>query len=318
MRIVTTALAALVIAAAPAAAQDYPAGPITIVVPFGPGSGSDIHARLIAKHFTQSWRQPVVIDNKPGANGAIAGRFAAAAKPDGYTLFVGSATTQAVNPPLYGDKLGYDAAAMAPVGMLGAGPIVLAIDAKLEIATLAELAAKAKAAPGKLACGAGNAVMQTACHLLARRVGAEIVVTNYRSNPQALTDAAGGHIAMAFADTASARAIVDGGKVRVLGISGRQAMPQFPGVPLFREAGYPDLDLTAWAVLMVPAGTPEPIQARLNEELRRIYAGGEARELIARAGGFAMPLDLAGTRAFVAEEAARWRRFVAETGIKPE
>ncbi len=195
------AAAAAVLAAGPVRAQEaFPSRPITLVVPFGPGSGTDIVARILAKGMSEQLKVPVVVENKVGANGAIGAQAAAKAKADGYTLVIGSATTHAVNFAFFPGRLGYEPDQFQGVGGLSFSPVSLYVEANSPWKKLADLVADAKRNPGKFSCASGNAVTQVACEVFRQEAGIQATNVPYKSNPQSLTDVAGNQVSYAFSD----------------------------------------------------------------------------------------------------------------------
>jgi tripartite-type tricarboxylate transporter receptor subunit TctC len=302
-----------------ASAQDgYPSRTVTIVVPFAAGSGADIGARLLAKDLTEALGATVVVDNKPGANGAIGAQAVARAKPDGYTLMLGSATTNAANYAFFPGKLGYEPAAFDIVGGMGASPISLYVAANAPWRNVADLVADAKRQPGKFSCGSGNAVTQVACEVFRKQAGIEAVNVPYKSNPQSLTDVVGGQLSYAFADAAVSQVFLEGKKLRAIGVAAAQRNPVTPDAATFKEQGFADFEITAWTAVFAPAGTPAPIIEKLNVLIRKSSDSPESVQSRARSGSVAMPFNVAEAQRFVSNEVARWARYVKDSGVKPE
>lgn len=300
------------------AQEAYPSRPITLVVPFAAGSGADIGARLLAKDLTDALGATVVVDNKPGANGAIGAQVVARAKPDGYTLMLGSATTNAANYAFFPGKLGYDAASFDIVGGIGASPISLYVAANAPWRSVAELVADAKRQPGKFSCGSGNAVTQVACEVFRKQAGIEAVNVPYKSNPQSLTDVVGGQVSYAFADAAVSQVFLEGKKLRAIGVAAAQRNAVTPEAATFKEQGFADFEITAWTAVFAPAGTPAPIIEKLNALIRKSTDSPESVQSRARSGSVAMPFNVAEAKRFVSGEVTRWARYVKDSGVKPE
>lgn len=305
---------ALCMAAATAQAA-YPDRPITLVVPFAAGSGSDIVARVVAKGLANTIQATVVVDNQPGANGILGAHKVARAKPDGYTLLVGGTTTNAVNYPLMAGRAGYGPAAFDFVGNMGATDVFLLIPSTQAWKNIAELASVARNHPGTFSCGSGNAVTQVACEYFKRRIGIDAVTTTYKSNPQSLTDLAGGQLSFAFADAAAAHAFLATGKLRAIAVAGRERNAAAPDVATFQEQGIDGFEFTAWTALFSPAGTPRAITSRLNTALIAISETPELASLRNKTGSAATPMDLLHGERFVRHEIQRWHRYVSETGV---
>ena len=313
------AVMALSAAVAPALAQDaYPSRPITLVVPFAAGGGADIGARLLAKDMTEQLGVAIVIDNKPGANGAIGAQAAARAKPDGYTLLMGSATTNAANHAFFAGKLGYETTSFDAVGGIGSSPLSLYVPVGSPWRNLADLVADAKRQPGKLNCGSGNAVTQVACEVFRKQAGIQATNVPYKSNPQSLTDVVGGQLAFAFSDGAAAQAYVEGKRLRAIGVAAAQRSAVTPDAATFREQGFADFEITAWSAVFAPAGTPPAIIEKLNAVIRKSADSPESVQTRQRSGSAALTLTVAEARRFVESEQQRWARYVKDTGVKPE
>lgn len=316
--ILAGALLGTLSAAAQAQAPSYPANTITLIVPFAAGSGSDIGARILAKDLSAALQATVIVDNKPGANGALGAAAAARAKPDGYSMLVGSATTNAVNYAFFPGKLGYQPAAFQMVGGIGTSAVSLYVAHNARWADLADLLADAKAHPGNFKCGSGNAVTQVGCEIFPKAAGIDTYTVPYKSNPQSLADLAGGHIDFAFADASAAKALLDTKKIRPLAVASTQRHAHTPTIPTFRERGIPDLEMTAWTAVFVPAGTPKAIVETLHTALRKSNDSPESVQLHLSAGTQPLNMPLSEGQKFIDEEIARWARYVKASGVKPE
>ena len=315
---VMMALCALSLPMSVHAQTSYPDKPITLVVPFTPGSGSDIVARIIAKGLNDSMKATLIIENKPGANGALGAQAVARAKPDGYTLLLGSATTNAVNYAFYPGKLGYEPTSFDIVAGLGASDVSMYINTGQPWKNAQDLIAEAKKNPGKLSCGSGNAVTQVACEFFKRRAGIDVVTVPYKSNSQSLTDLAGGQLAFAFSDSTAAQALVASKKVRSLASAGEKRNPVAPEVSTFAEQGMKDFEFTAWTAVFAPAGIPLPVAEKLNAAINKISDGAEMAQLRSKAGSTPLVMDLTGAKRFVNREIGSWKKYIEETGVKPE
>jgi tripartite-type tricarboxylate transporter receptor subunit TctC len=289
-----------------------------MVVPFAAGSGTDIGTRILAKDLTALLGATVIVENKPGANGAIAAQAAARAKPDGYTLLVGSATTNAANFAFFPGKLGYEPASFDIVSGLGGSAISLYVAASSPWKTIAELVADARRQPGKFNCGSGNAVTQVACEVFRKQAGIEAVNVPYKSNPQSLTDVVGGQVSFAFADASVAQVFLEGKRLRAIGVAAAQRNSVTPDAATFKEQGFADFEITAWTAVFAPAGTPVPIVEKLNAAIRKSADSPESVASRTRSGSFAINLDVPEARRFAANEVARWARYVKDSGVKPE
>ena len=316
--LVMMALCALSLPMSVQAQTSYPDKPITMVVPFAPGSGADIVARIIAKGLNDSMKATLIIENKPGANGALGAQAVARAKPDGYTLLLGSATTNAVNYAFYPGKLGYEPTSFDIVAGLGASDVSMYINTGQPWKNAQDLIAEAKKNPGKLSCGSGNAVTQVACEFFKRRAGIDVVTVPYKSNSQSLTDLAGGQLAFAFSDSTAAQALVASKKVRSLASAGEKRNPVAPEVSTFAEQGMKDFEFTAWTAVFAPAGIPLPVAEKLNAAINKLSDGMDMAQLRSKAGSTPMVMDLTGAKRFVNREIGSWKKYIDQTGIKAE
>jgi tripartite-type tricarboxylate transporter receptor subunit TctC len=300
------------------AQEAYPSRAITLVVPFPAGSGTDLSARMLAKDMTESLGQSVVVENRPGANGSLGAQLVTRARPDGYTLLVGAAATNASNYAFYPGKLGYTPASFDIVGGLGIVPLSLVVAGNAPWKNLAELIAEAKKNPGKLACGSGTTTAQVACEMFKLRAGIDVLNVPYKGTPPAMTDLAGGQVQFVFADGTSAAPLVEQKRLRVLATAANKRAPYWPDVPTFIEMGMADLEISAWSAVFVPAGTPAAVQQRLNAVIRRSTETPESVASRQRTGSLALTYTLDEARRFVSGEIERWARFVKESGVKLE
>lgn len=312
----TLAATMFLVAAASAAAEDFPSRPITIVVPFGAGSGSDIAARFYARALKEKLNATAVVDLKPGAAGMIAGQLVARAAPDGYTVLMGSGTVNAANYPLFREQIGYGPQHFATVATIYVSPPLLLANRALTGDSVAELIAGAQRTQRKLECGSGNAVTQVACELLRRKTGADIVNVPYKGNGQSMTDLASGQIAIAFSDMAAASPHVARGAARIVAVPSATRMPGLPDVRTLAEQGFADFEFMSWNTLYVPVGTPPEVIRRLNEAARHMLASPEWDKQRVASFGLKVSGDLQESQAFVTAELIRWERYVRETGVK--
>lgn len=312
------AIAAAVLVAGGALAQDYPGRAITLVVPFAVGSGIDPTARIIADELSRSLKQPVVIDYKPGANGAIAAGAVARATPDGYTIFMTTVSTHSANPNLL-KSIPYDPIRdFAPLSRVGNLPFMLVVDPKMAATSVPEFVAYVKANPGRLSYASTNAIGLLAGATLKRMADLDLVHVPYRSSPQALNDVMTGRVAMMFVDFALGWPQAKAGNVRALAVTTKERSALMPDVPSMTEAGLPAFDLIPWNAIFAPANTPKPIVQRLNGELRRIISDPTVKERLAGLGFDAFASTPEELDAFVREDLAKWTKWVREAGIEPE
>ena len=312
------AIAGAVLVAGGALAQDYPGRAITLVVPFAVGSGIDPTARIIADELSRALKQPVVIDYKPGANGAIAAGAVARATPDGYTIFMTTVSTHSANPNLL-KSIPYDPVRdFAPLSRVGNLPFMLVVDPKIAAASVPEFVAYVKANPGRLSYASTNAIGLLAGATLKRMADLDLVHVPYRSSPQALNDVMTGRVAMMFVDFALGWPQAKAGNVRALAVTTKERSALMPDVPSMTEAGLPAFDLIPWNAIFAPANTPRPIVQRLNAELRRIISDPKVKERLAGLGFDAFASTPEELDAFVREDLAKWTKWVREAGIEPE
>ncbi len=298
-------------------AQKFPAGRVTMVVPFPAGAATDISARVYAERLSAIWGQPVVIDNKGGGNGIPAAESVARAKPDGLTLFATSAMTQVVNPAIY-DKLPYDPIAdFAPISRMGTSPFVLLVDRNSPINT-AELTAKLKAEPGKHNYGAGALPARVASELYKMAAGVDAVYVGYKSNPQAIPDVQSGLLTFMMIDTVNAKIAMDRGALKGLFVTDSERYAAVPAMPTAAEAGLPEVLLTTWTGFYAPKGTPAEIVDRINADLYTVSAMPEVIERLAALGGTPKLMRPAEFAAFASAEKERWGQIIRRANIKVE
>jgi len=316
-RSVWTLLAAA--ALAPAAwAQSYPAKPITFIVPFAAGSATDQLARALGQSITEQTKQAVVVDNKAGASGMLAAQAAARAPADGYTVLITTNTTHAANEHLY-KKLPYDPVKdFAPVTGLGKGGQVLVVTASSPYTSVKDLLDFARKNPGKLTFGSGSSSSRVAGELFQQMSGTDILHVPYKSNPLAITDLLGGQIAMMITDTSTGVPQIKAGKLRALGVSTLKRLPMLPDVPTIDEAGVKGYDMGYWFAAYVPANTPAPVVARLNELLHAGLKTPAAKAFFDTSGGEPFPTTPEQLVKFQGEETSKWGRVIKKAGIEPE
>jgi tripartite-type tricarboxylate transporter receptor subunit TctC len=303
-----------------AALGQYPERPVRLVVGYPPGGGTDLVARLVSTPLSERWKQPVVVENRPGANAIIATEAVARAKPDGYTLLMAYATELAVNPATF-RKLPYDPVKdFAPVAQLGAAPLVLAAHPGLAAKDVAELVAAAKARPGALSySSSGNgSVHHFAGELFKLRTGADIVHVPYKGSGPATADAVSGQVQLTFASVASVLRFVQAGRLKALAVTSARRSPQLPDVPTMRDAGVGELELTSWYGLLAPAGTPADVVSRLAADLAAVTAIPEVRNGFNVQGLEVAQSSPAAFAAFIREEAAKYARIARAGRISLE
>ena len=314
------AVAAAVLAANGAAAQSpadkYPEKPIKIIVPFAPGGSADILARMIGQKMTDNWRQPVIVETRPGAATMIGTQAAAKADPDGYTLII-VVSNHATNPAMHA-TMPYDALKdFAPISLLARAPIVPYVNPSFSPTNLKELIAVAKSKPGTINFGSAGPGSMT--HLVAERLkiqaGIDMHHVVYRGGSPALNDVLAGQIPMTFATVMQALPQYQSGLVRPLGVTAAGRYAAIPEVATFREQGF-DLVASEWYGLLAPAGTPRPIVAKLNAEMRRIMALPHLGERMAAIELLSSSPEELGD--FIRGEIDRWSPVIKQLGLKAE
>lgn len=309
--------ALMAIPSATQAQSDWPSGPIRFIVPFPAGSGTDVNARLIGERLSAALKVPVVVENKPGADGSIAAEAAARSKPDGYTVFVTSNSTHASNPALR-RKLPYDPVKdFAPVTLIGTAPLLVLVHPSLPIRTTSELIGYAKANPGKLNFSSGSASSRVAGEMFKSMAGVDMTNVTYKGNPQAIADLVAGQVQVMFCDAGTALPQVQGGRVRALAATSLGRSGALPDLPTVAESGLPGFEMIAWTAVFVPAGTPEPIVGKLNARIGEILRSPEFRAKAGPTSDFSpgTPQQLG---AFVDAEIAKWKRVVAQARLEVE
>ena len=310
------AVVALAVGAS-ASAQQYPSGPLRIVVPFTPGGGTDILARLIAQKLNESWGQPVVVDNRPGAAGTVGTAFVAKAAGDGHTLLIVPAG-YAGNPGLY-KKLPYDQTRdLAPVSWLASGPLILVVHPSLPAKSVKELIAFARARPGEINFGSSGA--GTLPHLSAELFNSmsaiKMVHIPYKGAGAAVTDVMAGRVPVYFMNILQSLSLIKAGKLRALGVTTPERTPIAPEIPAIAEAGLKGYDMTNWYGLLAPAATPRDAIVKLNAEVVRILKLPELTNRLADDGMTVVASTPERFGEFLARETDKFTRVIEAAGIK--
>jgi tripartite-type tricarboxylate transporter receptor subunit TctC len=302
---------------APALADDsYPNRAIRIIVPFPPGGGTDIVSRTVAAKLTESWKVPVVVDNRPGGNTLIGAEAAARSAPDGYTLFVPIDSTLAMNQSLYA-KLPYDPiTSFTPITLAISMPMVLAVHPSVEAHNVKELMAMAKAKGGGLAYAHGALPAQVAGEVFKSTAGVDMLAVPYKGGSPAMTDVVGGTVPVIFDALGPAMSFLKAGKVRPLAVTSRNRSPLLPDVPTLAEAGVQGVDLVTWIGFVAPAGVDKAIVSKLNREIVRILNLPETKE---RLTGIGMEVVASTPEQFaqtIKDDAVKFGRIIKSAGIK--
>lgn len=301
-----------------AGAQSYPTGPVTLVVPFAAGSGTDAVARIVAKSLGERLKQQVLVDNRAGASGQLAAQHVAGAKPDGYTLMMTTNTSHSANPSLF-KKLRYDPIKdFTPIARVGELPFAVVVNAETPAKTLPELIALAKAKPGKLSYGTPNSTSLVASETIKRLAGIDVVGIPYKSSPQALTELIGGNIDMYVVDLGSGGAMIKANKVRVLATTNANGSKNLLGVPPIAQT-LKGFDLTSWNGIFGPAGLPRPIVDKLNTEIQAVLADKSVQEQLLQIGFEVWPSKSPDDFAmYLNEQLNHWTSLIKQAGIQPE
>lgn len=302
-----------------AAAQTYPSRPIKMLVPFPPGGPTDLVARVLAETMAANLGQPIVIDNRPGANGNIAAEAVAKADPDGYTI-VYNTSAVAISPALYA-KLGYDIRKdFAPVCLTATVPLVLAIHPSVPAKTVGEFVAHVKSNPGRLSFGSTGigSVTQLGAALFLASNGLEAVHVPFRGSAPALTAMSGNHVQFMTDTVNSAHPLINGGQLRGLAVMGAKRVSVLPDTPTLAESGMKDFEIGAWQGILAPAGTPPAVIARLNSAAMSALEDQGVKDKLAIQGATILGSTPEAYRDYIASEIARWAVVVKESGAKAE
>ena len=304
-----------------AQAQDYPVRPIRIVVPFPAGGPTDVNARIIAQRMSEDFKQPVIVENRPGGNTAIGAQAVAKAEPDGYTLLAAMDTTLVMNPATLPTPLGYDPFRdFATITLTAKNTSLVTVRAADGPASIAELVARAKANPGKMNYGAGIITTRLAGYLFAREAGIQVQLIPYKGSADVVAGLLTGSVDFIVDGVAASLPLIQGGKLRALAKLNTRPLPVLPELkPLAVAAGLPQLDdMSSWIGLVAPAGTPRPVIDKLNREVAAIYADPAIADRLEKAGITAVTSTPEEFDAFFRSEAARWTKVFRESGIKLE
>ncbi len=313
-----TALALSLVAASAALAQSYPGKPITVVVPFAAGSGTDAVARVVMQKLSEQLKQPVVIDNRPGASAQIAAQYVAKAAPDGYTLFMTTNTSHSANPALY-KSLKYDPIKdFTPVARIGELPFVFAVNNEVPVKTLQEFIDYAKAHKGKVSYATPNSTSLVASETIKRIAGIDVLGVPYKSSPQAMTDLIGGQVQMYVVDLGSGMSMLQAGKVRPLATTTAKPLKSLPGLPPI-AATVKGFDLTSWNGVFGPAGMPQAIVDRLSTELQKAVADKGVQERLGELGFEVWPSRTPAEFAnYVSDQLAHWTALIKQANIEQQ
>ena len=295
----------------------YPTKPVTIIVPFGPGSGSDIAARLVGQKLTESLHQTVLIDYKQGATGSIAAEYVAKSKADGYTILLGTNSTHGANPALI-KNMRYDPIKdFIPLNRIVINTSIVVAAQTMPFKTMRDLIAEGKTR--ELTLGTGNASGIVQGETLGREVGwKKLNRIPYKGNAPALIDVLAGRLDFMFSDIPAAAPHIASGQLRALAVTSKNRSKVMPNLPTMEELGIKDYDLSGWISFFAPAGTPAPVCEKLNAELTRILEMPDVKARFVELGGEVGPLTLPEMAKWVQREVSTWTRLAKEAGIQPE
>ena len=310
------ALAVGAAVAATAAHAAYPERPVTIVVPYTPGGAADALARVIAAKLSTKLGGTVIVDNKPGASGTIGESFVAKAPADGYTVLY-DATPYSINPHLF-PKMPYAANALQPLSLVSLAPNVLVVRGDSPFKTVQDLVAKAKAQPGKInfASGGSGTVQRLAAEMFRQKLNLDMVHVPYKSGGPAITDVMGGQVEFMFGTVAATSPLVNSGKLRALAVSAPKRSDRLPNVPTVAESGIPGFEAFEWNGMFLPAGTPEPVVARLHKALVEVLNDNEVKQRFLDVGAQPVGSTAAEFATYLQKEDARWGEVVRKGQIK--
>ena len=302
------------------AQANYPTKPINFIVPYGAGGGADSRSRQIAQKMSVILKQPIIVDNKPGAGGNIGTEYISRAAPDGYTIGMGNFAPMAVNKTLFGN-LRYDPETdLTPIVLIEKGPLVLVVNPSSPYKTVQDIVAAAKAKPGALTFSSGGigGSHQLSAELFKQSAGIDMIHVPYKSGSAGLTDLMAGNVTMMFDQMYSAMPSIKADKLRPIAITSKKRSPLLPNVPTFAEAGYPKVEVLNWQGLIAPKGTPKAIIDKLNAAANEALKDPQLRELMLSQGneiGGGSPADFA---ALIKSESNKWSAVVKTANIKPE
>jgi len=316
---IAAVIATALLAATPLQAQNYPTKPIRIIVPFAAGGTSDILARAIGPHLTTAWSQPVIVENRTGANGNVGADFVAKSAPDGYTMLLSDVGALSINPSVYASMPFDPAKDFSPIVMVSYSPHVLAVHPSVPASTVPELVAYAKANPGKM--NFANSGTGGAPHLagveFAARTGVQWAYIPYKGGSAAVTDVIAGNANVLFNGMLATYPSVKGGRLKGIAVSAAARVPSAPELPTVAET-LPGFVTGSYQGLLAAAGTPRDVVAKLNAELTRILNTADMKEFLAKQGTEVRTGPPEALGSFIVNEKSRWAKVVKEAGIKAE
>ena len=301
-------------------AQSFPQQPVTMIVPFPPGGGTDTGSRLLAQKLSEKWGQQVIVDNKPGGAGIVGLEIASKAKPDGYTIVMGNIGTQSINPSLY-KKLPYNAdTAFTPITLVAELPLVLVVNPSTAAKSTAELIAAAKAKPGDFTYStSGNgSSMHLAAALFENQAGLKLTHVPYKGGGPAIQDLIGDHVTMSFATVLETSGQIKSGKLKAIAVTSDKRSPALPDVPTAAETGLPGYNSISWIGLLAPGGTPQPIVDKIAADVKAVLAEPATRQQFIDQGALPVGSTPAEFKALIETDRARYGKIIVEKDIKLE
>ncbi len=299
-------------------AQNYPNKPVRLVVPFAPGGGVDLAARVLAQQLTEHVKQSFVVENRTGASGIIGTEFVVKSPPDGYNLLVGSQTTQAVVPAMY--KTNYDTSRdLVGITEIALSPMLIAVHPSLPVRNVAQLIQLAKSRPGQLSFGAASGgTPHLTGELFKLMANVDMLFVPYKGEGPAVADAMGGQISMVFSNLPIALPQAKSGRLRALAVTSLQRVPSAPEYPTAAESGLPGFDAITWFGLFAPAATPHDIVMKLYTDSAAALSGADIKDRMAIQGLFVVASNPEAFAKFIKIEVARWSKVVKDAKIKPQ
>ena len=297
---------------------NYPNKTVKMIVPLTPGSGADIAGRIVAKNLTESWKQPVIIENRPGAGGLVGTGVVVNSDPDGYTLLVQSAS-YAANPAIY-KKLPYDLKSLKDVNILGTSPYALVVSAESPYKSLKDLVNAAKSKPEIIpfaSAGVGSST-HLAAEYFNQTMGIKMLHVPFKGSPEAIQETIAGRTAYYMAPLQTAIAQIQGGKVRALGVTSATRADAAPEIPTIAEQGFPNFEIGLWVGVWAPSATPAGVLQKINTDINRALQDSDVKSAYAKAGITIKPMNLAETEKFVRSEIIKYTKIAKDAGIEPQ
>jgi len=317
-RAVVTAGMAFVAAATAAAAQSYPDRPVKLIVPFAPGGPMDTMARFVGQHLQSNLGQPLIVENRAGAGGALGSKAVVTADPDGYTLLWGSSGTISILPEL-NKKLDYDPKTLTPVALVSLLPHVFVVPPAVPAKTVQEFVVYAKANPGKINFGASLGTPPHLMGALFRNLAdIDIVFVPYKGAAPSIADMLGGQTHMQFDALTTLYPLIAEGKLRALAVTSAQRWSKLPDVPTMIESGYPSFRLNPWSGVLAPRGTPAAVVSKLNAAINQGLTSADAQASLMKLSALTQPGSAQDSAAFMADQAAKWAELVRLSGASIE